>query len=274
MKVIAIMNEKGGVGKTATATSLSYLLARRGKRVCLIDFDGQGHSSIIFGVKNKNQLKITVSTLLRKIMEEEALPKLEDYMIKTECGVDLTPSNSQLFALERNLCNVDFREMILSKYVDTIKDRYDYILIDCMPQMGTPMINAMMCADRLIIPTQAELLSAEGLSELLKHYQMIQKNSNHRLKIEGVLITMESSHTIVANQVNVLIGQIFGEKIPIFKTHIPRSIKVAEAVLYQQTICEYQPRNIAAIAYEQFVEELLEKIEVRQEGEGEVRNIG
>ncbi len=199
MKVIAIMNEKGGVGKTATATSLSYLLARRGKRVCLIDFDGQGHSSIIFGMKNKNQLKITVSTLLRKIMEEEALPKLEDYMIKTECGVDLTPSNSQLFALERNLCNVDFREMILSKYVDTIKDRYDYILIDCMPQMGTPMINAMMCADSLIIPTQAELLSAEGLSELLKHYQMIQKNSNHRLKIEGVLITMESSHTIVAN---------------------------------------------------------------------------
>lgn len=273
-KIIAIMNEKGGVGKTATATSLSYLLARRGKRVCLIDFDGQGHSSIIFGVKNKNQLKITVSTLLRKIMEEEALPKLEDYMIKTECGVDLIPSNSQLFALERNLCNVDFREMILSKYVDTIKDRYDYILIDCMPQMGTPMINAMMCADSLIIPTQAELLSAEGLSELLKHYQMIQKNSNHRLKIEGVLITMESSHTIVANQVNVLIGQIFGEKIPIFKTHIPRSIKVAEAVLYQQTICEYQPKNIAAIAYEQFVEELLEKIEVGQEGEGEVRNIG
>lgn len=273
-KIIAIMNEKGGVGKTATATSLSYLLAKRGKKVCLIDFDGQGHSSIIFGIKNTNQLEITISSLMRKVMEGETLPELEEYVIKTESGVDLVPANSQLFALERNLCNVDFREMILSKYVNTIKDRYDYIVIDCMPQMGTPMINVMMCSDSLIIPTQAELLSTQGLSELLKHYQMIQNNSNHKLEIAGILITMESAHTIVASQVNVLIDQVFRGKIPVFKTHIPRSIKVAEAVLYQQTICEYQPRNVAAIAYEQFVEELLEKIEVGQKGEGEVRNIG
>lgn len=266
-KVIAIMNEKGGVGKTATATSLSYLLAKRGKRVCLIDFDGQGHSSIIFGVKNTNQLDITIGSLMRKVMEGETLPKLEEYMRKTESGVDLVLANSQLFALERNLCNVDFREMILSKYVNTIREEYDYIVIHCMPQMGTPMINVMMCADSLIIPTQAELLSTQGLTELLKHYQMIQNNSNHKLEIAGILITMESAHTIVANQVNGLIDQVFGDKIPIFKTHIPRSIKVAEAVLYQKTICEYQPKNIAVIAYEHFVEELLEKIENGQEVE-------
>jgi len=152
---------------------------------------------------------------------------------------------------------VDFREHILTRYVDTIKDSYEYIIIDCMPQMGTPMINVMMCADSLIIPTQAELLSAQGPAELLKHYQLIQKNSNHRLHIEGILITMDSANTILSAQVNDMIQQGFADKVPIFNTRIPRSIKVAEAVLYHQTICEFMPENPAAIAYEKFVDELL-----------------
>lgn len=256
-KIIAIINEKGGVGKTATATTLAYLLSKKGHRTALLDFDGQGHSSIIFGVNNTNKLDITINTLLRRIVEDEPLPSLENYIVKTECGVDLIPSNTQLFTLERNLCNVDFREHILSQYVDTIKDSYDYIIIDCMPQMGTPMINVMMCADSIIIPTQAELLSAQGLAELLKHYQLIQKNSNHRLRIEGILITMDSPNTILSAQVNELIQREFADKVPIFKTRIPRSIKVAESVLYHKTICEFLPSNPAAIAYEQFTDELL-----------------
>ena len=163
-KTIAIMNEKGGVGKSATATTLAYLLARRGKKTCLIDFDGQGHSSIIYGVKNTNQLEVTINTLLRMVIEDEPLPEPDSYILKHESGVEVVPSNSQLFTLERNLCNVDFRERILSQYVDTIRDRYQYIIIDCMPQMGTPMINVMMCADSIIVPTQAELLSTQGLA--------------------------------------------------------------------------------------------------------------
>jgi len=256
-KVIALMNEKGGVGKTATATTLAYLLSKRGHRTALIDFDGQGHSSIILGVNNTNKLEATINTLLRKLVENEPLPSPESYILKSENGVDLIPSNSQLFTLERNLCNVDFREHILSQYVDTIKDSYEYIIIDCMPQMGTPMINVMMCADSIIIPTQAELLSAQGLAELLKHYQLIQKNSNHRLRIEGILITMDSPNTILSAQVNDMIQRGFADKVPIFKTRIPRSIKVAESVLYHQTICEFLPENPAAIAYEQFADELL-----------------
>lgn len=256
-KIIAIINEKGGVGKTATATTLAYLLSKRGYRTALIDFDGQGHSSIIFGVNNTNKLEITINTLLRRLIEDQPLPSPESYIIQTASGVDLIPSNTQLFTLERNLCSVDFRERILSQYVDTIKDNYEYIIIDCMPQMGTPMINVMMCADSVIIPTQAELLSAQGLAELLKHYQAIQKNSNHRLRIEGILITMDSSNTILSIQVNELIQRGFAERVPIFKTHIPRSIKVAESVLYHQTICEFMPDNPAAIAYEQFTDELL-----------------
>lgn len=275
-KIIAVMNEKGGVGKTATATTLAYLLAKRGHRTALIDFDGQGHSSIIFGVKNPNKLEVTINTLLCKLIEDkslcddeslnedepliggEPLPAPESYIIKSKCGVDLIPSNSQLFTLERNLCNANFRERILSQYVDTIKDAYDYIIIDCMPQMGTPMINVMMCADSIVIPTQAELLSAQGLNELLKHYQSIRKNSGHILRIDGILITMDSPNTILSAQVNQLIQHGFAGKVPIFKTHIPRSIKVAEAVLYHKTICEFMPDNPAAIAYEQFVDELLD----------------
>ena len=277
-KIIAVMNEKGGVGKSATATTLAYLLSKRGYKTALIDFDGQGHSSIIFGVKNTNKLEVTINTLLRRLIEDEPLPEPDSYILKTKCGVDVIPSNSQLFTLERNLCNVDFRERMLSRYVDTIKDRYQYIIIDCMPQMGTPMINVMMCADSIIVPTQAELLSTQGLTELLKHYQTIRKNSNHRLRIDGILIkhyqairknsnhrlriagiliTMDSPNTILSAQVNKLLEMGFAGKVPIFKTHIPRSIKVAEAVLYHKTICEFLPENPAAVAYGRFADEFL-----------------
>lgn len=271
-KIIAIMNEKGGVGKSATATTLAYLLAKRGKKTCLIDFDGQGHSSIIYGVKNTNKLEITINTLLRMVIEEEPLPEPDSYILKHESGVEVVPSNSQLFTLERNLCNVDFRERILTQYVDIIRDRYQYIIIDCMPQMGTPMINVMMCADSIVVPTQAELLSTQGLAELLKHYQIIRRNSNHKLRIEGILITMDSPNTIVSAQVRGLIEQGFAGTVPIFQTHIPRSIKVAEAVLYHKTICEYMPNNPAAVAYEKFVDELL-GAETTVDGKG-VRVVG
>ena len=276
-KIIAIMNEKGGVGKSATATTLAYLLAKRGKKTCLIDFDGQGHSSIIYGVKNTNKLEITINTLLRMVIEEEPLPEPDSYILKHESGVEVVPSNSQLFTLERNLCNVDFRERILTQYVDIIRDRYQYIIIDCMPQMGTPMINVMMCADSIVVPTQAELLSTQGLAELLKHYQIIRRNSNHKLRIEGILITMDSPNTIVSvnspsAQVRGLIEQGFAGTVPIFQTHIPRSIKVAEAVLYHKTICEYMPNNPAAVAYEKFVDELL-GAETTVDGKG-VRAVG
>ena len=257
-KVIAIMNEKGGVGKTATATTLAYLLAKNGKRAALIDFDGQGHASLICGVGNPNQLEVTISTLLNSIILDEPLPAPESYIHRGKNGVDLIPANSQLFMLERNLSSVDFREYKLTEYVSTIKDRYDYIIIDCMPQIGTPMVNVMMCSDSIIIPTQAEILSAQGLSELLRHYRAIRKNGNRALRIEGILITMETSRTIVSTQVQSMIKSTYEGTIPLFKTRIPRSIKVAEACLYQQTICEYMPGNPAAVAYESFVKELME----------------
>ena len=256
-KVVAVQNEKGGTGKTSTATALAYLLAKKGEKVALVDFDGQGHASMLCGVKNPNKLEVTISTLLNKVITGEPLPEPESYIFRNENGVELIPSNSQLFMLERNLAGVDFREYKLSEYINTIKNRYSYIIFDCMPQIGTPMINVMICADSIIIPTQAELLSAQGLAELMKHYQTIRRNSNHNLRIAGILVTMDTERTIVSAHIKKMIENAFVGKVNIFKTTIPRSIKVAEASLYHQTICEYMPSNPAAIAYQNFVEELI-----------------
>lgn len=257
-KVIAIMNEKGGVGKTATATTLSYLLSKENKKVLLIDFDGQGHSSYQSGISNVNAEKVTISTLINLVIMEEEFPDPSEFIRKCEHGYDLIPANSSLYVLERNLCNVDFRERKLSEVVDKLRPLYDYIVIDCMPQIGTPMVNVMMCSDSIIIPTQAELASAQGLALLLNHYNSIRKNSNHNLKIEGVLVTMDSKNTVVSAQVNALIDDSIGKRVPIFKTRIPRSIKVAEAYIYRKIVCEYAPNNNAAKAYKNFVKELIE----------------
>lgn len=257
-EIIGILNEKGGVGKTTTATTMAYLLAQQGRKVALIDFDGQGHSSIICGVSNPNKLEITVATLMNCMASEQELPPLESYVIRSKNGIDLIPANSQLFVLERNLCSIDFREYKLREYIDTIRDGYDFIIIDCMPQIGTPMVNVLMASDRIIIPTQSEILSAQGLSELLLHYHRIKRGGNEKLTVDGILITMDSPRTNLSAQVSDMIVDSFGESIPVFKTRIPRSIKVGEACLYQQTICEYMPENPAAVAYENFVKEWLE----------------
>lgn len=257
-KVIAIVNEKGGVGKTTTATTTSYLLGKQGKKVLLIDFDGQANSTMIMSDKNPNEIEITISTLINKVITKESLSSKEDYIIKNK-GIDLIPANSNLFTLERNLCNINFREYILQSLIDEIKDGYDYVIIDCMPQIGTPMINVMMASDSLIIPTQAEILSAKGLSELVKHYLTI-KNVNKKLSIDGILITMDNKNTIASKEVKKILNESFKQHINIFETVIPRSTKVAEANIYKQTICEYMPENQVSKAYEQLIQEMM-KIE-------------
>ncbi|WP_317854435.1 ParA family protein [Chakrabartyella piscis] len=256
-KVIAIINEKGGTGKSTTATTLGYLLAKQNKKTLVIDFDGQGNASTICGIANTNQVEITIADLLGHVILEKELPDPTEYIYHNENGVDLIPANSELFTLERNLCNVNFREKKLLEIVNPLKELYDYIIIDCMPQIGTPMMNVMMCADSIIIPTQAELLSMQGLSEVLKHYQIIKENGNPKLTIEGILVTMDSRNTMLSALVNEMLNDKFGNNIRVFKTRIPRSIKVAEACMYQQTICEYLPDNPAAIAYENFAKELI-----------------
>ena len=260
--ITAVMNEKGGVGKTATATTLAYLLATKHKyKVALIDFDGQAHSTIIFG-QNPNRISTTIYTLLNKIINEESLPDTEDYMIHTASGVDLIPANSRLFTLERTLCNIDFRETKLKEYTDTIKNLYDYIIIDCMPQMGTPMVNVMMAAGEIIIPTQTELLSVQGIGGIYKHCGIIQKNGNPDIKIGGILITMDNKNTSLSAAITATLKKGIGGNVRIFDSRIPRSVKVGESCIHSKTICEYQPKNPAALAYQAFTDEYLNCQEV------------
>ena len=225
-KVLGIVNRKGGVGKTTTATTLSYLLSKEGCKVALIDFDGQRHSTKLCGVTTPEQLSITIYDILKCIVMNEELPDKASYMIKTETGVDLIPANNKLDNFDKLMCDTDFAEYKLKEFVDTIKDQYDYILIDGMPKMGTAMINVMICCDSLIIPVQSETLAVEGMAEFLRAFHRIRAHANTGLEIEGILITMDNERTRVSKHVKAQLQQALGEKVRIFTNSIPRSIKV------------------------------------------------
>lgn len=252
--VLGVMSEKGGVGKSTTATTLAYLLGKEGKKVLLVDFDGQANASLSFGVEGHKGH--SVASLLQCAIEEREPPSPQEVLISCENGVDLLASNRDLFVLERNLAGVDFRENKLSEVIAPFKALYDVILIDCMPQAGIPMINVLMCADSILIPTQAELFSAQGVGELLRHHRLLEKNTGKKVRILGILITMDSGQTMVSAHMKEELRELYGESVPIFQTTIPRSIKVPEACLYRKTICEYLPSNPVSLAYENLLKEL------------------
>ena len=253
-KIIAIYNKKGGCGKTTTATTMAYLLARQGKRTALIDLDAQGDSSLAYGVPDPDKLQTTILSLMKQIILDEPLPPTASYMFQYQ-GVDLVPSNQEASTLERNLCNVDFREYVLRTYINQISGLYDYIIIDCMPGFDVGIINVLVCADQVIIPTQPEYFSAIGSMKFIKNFQKIKQHANPKLEIAGILITMDQERTNLSAQVTRGLNAALGAHINIFKTRIPRSVKVAEASGFQKTICEYIPTNPAALAYEAFLKE-------------------
>lgn len=255
-QIIAVYNHKGGVGKTTTATTLAYLLARDGKRVALIDLDEQGDSTLVYGVPDAEKLQNTVLSLMVKIIREEPLPAPQEYMFNYK-GVDLVPSNEEISTLEVNLCAVNFREYKLQEYIAHISELYDYIIIDCMPAFNIALINVMVCSDKVIIPVSPEYMPAVASMKFLKNYLKIKAHANPNLEIAGILITMDQSRTKLSKKVKTELQEAVGGKINIFKTHIPRSVDVADACGEHKTICEYNPKNAAAIAYEAFYQEVI-----------------
>ncbi|TCL57682.1 chromosome partitioning protein [Kineothrix alysoides] len=256
-KVWGIVNRKGGVGKTTTAITLSHLLSKEGYKVALIDFDGQRHSTIVSGVTEPEKLSVSIYEILKCIVMEEEIPAREDYVITTDSGVDLIPSNNKLDSFEKLMSDTTFAEYKLKEFVDTIREDYDYILIDCMPKMGTPMINVMICCDGLIIPVQSEPLAVEGMGEFLRAFHKIKSNVNAKLEVIGILITMDSERTRVSKRVKAQLQQALGEKVRIFTNCIPRSTRVPDATDAGMTICEYEPENAASKAYYKLVKELI-----------------
>ena len=255
-KIIAIANQKGGVGKTTTTSNLGIGLAKQGKRVLLIDADAQGSLTASLGFKEPDKLEITLANVLANIINDEEMNT--DYgILKHEEGIDLIPGNIELSGLEVSLVNVMSREVVLRSYVEMVKDRYDYILIDCMPSLGMITINAFACADSILIPVQAAYLPVKGLEQLIKTIGKVKRQINPKLEIEGILLTMVDSRTNYARDISAMLVENYGSKVRIFENSIPISVRAAEISAEGVSIFQHDPKGKVAGAYQSLTEEVI-----------------
>ncbi len=256
-KVIAVTNQKGGVGKTTTTANLGVGLAMKGKRVLLIDADAQGDLTICLGYHDPDRFEDTLTTILKQVIEDELVDPF-DAVIHNEEGIDLIPCNIELSGMEVSLVNVMGREYILRQYLDQIKDEYDYVLIDCSPSLGMVTINALTAADSVLIPVEAEYLPAKGLEQLIRTICKTRNKINPKLKIEGILMTMVDERTNLSREIMDLIQVGYDSSVKVFETKIPKSIRAAESTVMGTSIFQYDMKGKVAGAYKQLVEEVLE----------------
>lgn len=254
-KVIAICNQKGGVGKTVTAVNLGIGLARQGKRTLLVDVDAQGSLTASLGYQQPDRLDETLATVLGKIIEDEPLSPGEG-IIHQEEGVDLLPANIELSGLEVTLVNVMSRETILREYLNTVRDQYDVILLDCCPSLGMLTINALTAADTVIVPLQAHYLSLKGMEQLMRTIGRVKRQLNPSLEISGILITMADLRTTYSREIVELLRKTYGSKLKIFDTIIPQSIRAAETSAEGKSIYLHDPSGKVSAAYQALTTEV------------------
>ena len=262
-KVIAITNQKGGVGKTTTTVNLGAGLVRQGKKVLLIDADPQGSLTVSLGIKKPDELNSTLANVMQSIVEDKELTSGFG-LLRTGDGMDLMPSNIELSGIEIRLVNEMSRERVLKTYIDTVRDKYDYILIDCMPSLGMMTFNALCSADSVIIPTTPEFLSAKGLEQLLGTINRVKRRINPDLKIDGILITMVDNRTRFGRGLESLIRQQYGKYPTVFNTVIPRSIRAVETAAEGKSIYLHDKNGKVAEAYANFTKEVMNDGKTRQ----------
>ena len=250
-RVIAISNQKGGVGKTTTAINLSASLAEKGKKVLVIDMDPQGNATSGLGIDKEKVKHTSYEILLGQATIWEA-------METSVCeGLTVIPSERGLAGAEIELIGTDSREYILKREVDKIKDNYDFIVIDCPPSLNTLTVNAMTTADTILVPIQCEYYALEGLSELLYTIELVKERLNDKLEIEGVVFTMYDARTNLSLQVVENVKDNLNQNI--YKTIIPRNIRLAEAPSYGMPINMYDPKSAGAESYMQLADEVIHK---------------
>ena len=255
-RVIAIANQKGGVGKTTTTSNLGIGLARQGKKVLLIDADAQGSLTASLGIREPDRLEITLATIMGNIINDEEI-RLDYGILSHDEGVDFIPGNIELSGLETSLINVMSRETVLRTYIELQRDNYDYILIDCMPSLGMITINVFTCADSILIPVQAAYLPIKGLEQLIKTIGKVKRQINQKLEIEGILLTMVDNRTNYAKDISNLLIENYGGKVHIFENSIPMSVRAAEISAEGVSIYKHDPNGKVASAYKSLTKEVL-----------------
>ena len=256
-KVIALTNQKGGVGKTTTAVNLGVTLAQQGKKVLLIDADAQANLTMSLGYHRPDDLQVTLSTIMQDIIDDKSVDVTQGILHHGE-GVDLLPSSIELSGLEVRLINAISRESVLKTCISEVRKNYDYVLVDCMPSLGMLTINALAAADSVVIPTQPHYLSAKGLELLLRSVSKVRRQINPPLRIDGILMTMVMPRTNISKEITATVRNVYGQKIKVFDTQIPHSIRAVEATAEGKSIFAYDKGGKVAAAYEQFGKEVAE----------------
>ena len=253
-KVIALTNQKGGVGKTTTAVNLGVSLAKQGKTVLLVDADAQANLTMALGYTKTDNLPITLSDIMQDIIDGKSVD-VQESILHTDEGVDLLPSCVELAGVETTLIDTKNRESVLKACISEVKKNYDYVLIDCMPALGMLTINGLAAADSVIIPNQPHYFSIKGLEQLLRSVSKVKRQINPNLRIDGILMTMVMPRTKITQTVISAVKNAYGRNIKIFDTQIPFSIRAVEATAEGKSIFAYDKSGKVATAYEQFGKE-------------------
>lgn len=254
--ITALCNQKGGTAKTTTAVNLGIGLAREGKKVLLADLDSQGSLTASLGYQHPDRMENTLADILGRIISNEPVAPGEGIIHHTE-GVDLLPANIELSGLEVTLVNTIGRETILREYLNSIRDQYDAILLDCCPSLGMLTINALAAADEVIIPAQAHYLSLRGMEQLIRTISNVKRKINPRLEIAGILITMADMRTNYSREIIDLLHNTYGNKLRIFDSIIPLSIRAAETSAEGRSIYLHDPAGKVSAAYAALTREVL-----------------
>lgn len=261
-KVIAIANQKGGVGKTTTTFNLGVALKNQGKKVLVVDADPQGDLTTYMGY-NESELKTTLAQLMESVIYDSQLDTKQAILNNAE-GIDLIPSDLDLSATEAMLVNAMSREVTLRTILNNVKKDYDYVLIDCMPSLGMLTINALSCSDKVVIPVQDHFLAAKGMGHLLKTVSRIKRTINPNLEVGGILLTLVNKRTNLSKETIQDLKETYGRAIKLYDTQIPLAVKTAESTSRGKSIFKYDKNSKVATAYEDFAKEVLEDDRQRQ----------